>query len=80
MASIRARGFLGPPLGPIRLDGSLAGWQRVDVSLFLTGALTPTRGALLFVVPLRRPRTGLRQGYIHHREIDGQHDEECEEQ
>ena len=80
MASVRARGFLGPPLGPIRLNGSLPGWRRVDVSLFLASALAPTRGALLLVVPLQRPRAGLRQGRIHHREIDGQHDEECEEE
>ena len=80
MAPISARGPLDPPLDPIRLDGSLSGWRRVDVSLFLAGALAPTRGALLLVFPLQRPRAGLRQGRIHHREIDGQHDEEYEEQ
>ena len=80
IAPISARGPLGPALDPIRLDGSLSGWRSINVSLFPAGALAPTRGALLLVVPLERPRAGVRQGRIHHREIDGQHDEECEEQ
>ena len=80
MAPISARGPRGPPLDPIRLDGSLSGWRRVDVTLFPAGALAPTRRALLLLVPLERPRAGVRQGRIHHREINGQHDEEREEQ
>jgi len=80
MLPIRARGSLGPPLHPIRLDGSLSGQRRVGMSLCPADARAPTRGALLLVVPLDRPRAGVRQRGIHHRQINGQHDEEREEQ
>ena len=77
---MRAHRPLGPPLDPIRLDGSLPEWRRVDVSLRLAGALAPARGALLLVVPLERPRAGLKKSGIHHSEINRQNDEEREEQ